>query len=1013
MATYYLNSLPVGSYYLFASYAGVGSYGLSTSTPGVPVTVTAAANIVQLTNAPIALPYTMTTIAGGSTVTNANTTCTGTTDKYGDGCQATAIAFTSGDDMRAVTADPFGNVYLSDISATRVRRIAPNGVITTFAGGGSTCTPPASTSALGSGCTPTAAALSKPRGVGSDAAGNIFIADYSSDKVFEVKAADGLMYLVAGTGTATSTGDGGLATSATINTPRSAWGDSIGNIYIAETGNNAIRVVDTAGNIHTFAGVGGTSKVPTGDGGPATAANFYNPQGVFVDPNLNVYVTDSAGKIRVVCATCGTGSPLDSLLQAVGATTTLNSATNGYIYTIAGNGSAAAYTGTYPILATSVSMAPQKLSMDNSENLYISDSNGFVWFLDFHTGYIRAIAANGTVCGSKTDSYGDGCPATQASFGSNSGNGLGAGVDTQGNLYISDSTNGLIRKVITGLASPSTAVNATTTLPVQIHFVAGDTIASSNGLAYTSSDWTLGTPVCTTNATADNTTDCLLASSFTPKISGLRSTPLSVNSSAGNKANLTITGNGLGITITSFLPAAPVFGQSVTVSATVTGSTSLEPAGAVAFYLDGSSTAAATGTLNGSGVATGLLAGLSAGLHSVTATYTSSNGYPTASTSVSSSFTVGNANPTLAWATPAAITYGTALSGTQLNATATGVTGATLPGVFTYSPLSGVVLTAGTQTLSVSFAPTDTTNYTTPATATVKLQVNKALPTITLVSSLNPFLIQNPVTYTATVSSSAGLPTGTVAFSDGGTVITACASVSVTTATGLASCAVTYTATGTHSITAVYSGDTNFLVAGPSNTVSEAAIDINLGTASSSSETILPGGAATYSFPIAPSSGTTFPSPVTFTVTSSPALPSGTTMTLTPAAWVYASNNPWSWTLPASTSLTGNTVLTIQLPQTTSSTQPAGGNLVSRLAPFSLALLLLPFAGKLRKSGKRLGRMLAIILLAGAGAATLAGLSGCGSNTGFFAQAPQSYTVTVTVGYGSLSHTSTVTLTVE
>jgi hypothetical protein len=286
-----------------------------------------------------------------------------------------------------------------------------------------------------------------------------------------------------------------------------------------------------------------------------------------------------------------------------------------------------------------------------------------------------------------------------------------------------------------------------------------------------------------------------------------------------------------------------------------------------------------------------------------------------------------------------------------------------------------------------------------------------------LASSLNPILIQNPVTYTATVSSAAGLPTGTVAFSDGGTVITACASVTVTTATGLANCAVTYTVTGTHNITAVYSGDTNFLPAGPSNTVSEAAIDINLGTAVSgtgtSSETILPGGAATYSFPIAPSSGATFPLPVTFTVSSSPALPSGTTMTLAPSAWAYTSNNPWSWTLPANTALTGNTVLTIQLPQTTSSAQPAGGNLASRLAPFSLALLLLPFASGLRKSGKRMGRLLAIILLAGAGAATLAGLSGCGSNSGFFAQQQQSYTVNVTVSYGSLSHISTVTLTVE
>jgi sugar lactone lactonase YvrE len=1261
-----------------------------------------------------------------------------------------------------------------------VRRITPNGVITTFAGGGSTCTPPATTSANGTGCTPTLASLSKPRGVGSDAAGNVFIADYTSDKVFEVRASDGLMYLVAGSGTASSTGDGGPATSATVNTPRSAWGDSVGNIYIAETGGYRIRVVDTMGNIHTFAGTG--TNTSSGDGAAATAATISNPQGIFVDPNLNVYVADSSGRIRVICVTCGTSSPLDNLLQTLGKTTTLNSAVNGYIYTIAGNGSAATYTGTYPILSTSVSFAPQKLSMDNSGNLYISDSNGFVWFMDFHTGYIRAIAANGTVCASKTDSLGDGCPATQASFGSNGGNGLGAGVDTQGNLYISDSTNGLIRKVITGLAFPSTAVNATTTQSVLIHalatsqaatlkqppgpspvtsatgewsfipyplYVYGDGTSdypmnlsftpkvpglrsslfddvsegnmayldvtgvgsgagatldpatqtsfgtglsvaglatdsdgnvyvsdsnSKNVLEYSSSfgNLTQGTsaasttlatltapgavavdprgyvyaadtstglitqitpagvvstlpftftapaglavdalnnlyvsdssaqavyqinpitgvmrnlnlgalvtpkgltidpsgnllvadpgvpaiyrfnPIGTrttvsTSAVAPSavltdaagnlliadtaailavpasshsssftvailapsalaidsagnlytgsgggvlelirtqgyaqfasssapsqafkmlesgnlalsptslgqtdTTDygliatastdctvsaglptalaiggvCALTASYTPTTVATTTDTVTVNGalnaalSTPASVQLTLTGPATmptsGITITSISPAAPVYGQTVTVNATVTGTT-LEPTGTVVFTMD--STTTSSEPVNSSGVASVSMSGLSVGVHSVTATYTSSNGYPTATTSIPSSFTVNKANPTLAWATPAAITYGTALSGTQLNAVATGVTGASLPGVFTYSPLSGVVLTGGSQTLFVSFAPTDTTDYTTPATTTVQLQVNKVASAITLVSSLNPILLQNPVTYTATVSSSAGKPTGTVTFQDGGVALTACTGVSVTTATGLASCAVTYTATGTHSITALYNGDTNFLSAGPSNTVSEAAIDIILGTlGTGSSETILPGGTATYSFPIAPSSGTTFPSPVTFTVSSSPALPSGTTMTLTPPAWVFTSNTPWSWTLPSNTALTSNTVLSVQIPQTIAAAQPVGGtggNLASHLAPFSLAILLLPFAARLRKSGKRLGKMLAVVLLAGAGMAAIAGMSGCGSNSGFFAQPQRSYTMTVTVASGSLSHTSTITLTVE
>jgi hypothetical protein len=115
-------------------------------------------------------------------------------------------------------------------------------------------------------------------------------------------------------------------------------------------------------------------------------------------------------------------------------------------------------------------------------------------------------------------------------------------------------------------------------------------------------------------------------------------------------------------------------------------------------------------------------------------------------------------------------------------------------------------------------------------------------------------------------------------------------------------------------------------------------------------------------------------------------------------------------------------VLSIQVPRTIATAQPSGGtggNPATRqdlfkLAPFSLALLLLPFAGRLRKSGKRLGRLLTVLLLLGAGMAAMAGLSGCGSNNGFFAQSQQNYNVTVTVTSGSLSHnTTSVTLIVE
>jgi predicted PurR-regulated permease PerM len=99
--------------------------------------------------------------------------------------------------------------------------------------------------------------------------------------------------------------------------------------------------------------------------------------------------------------------------------------------------------------------------------------------------------------------------------------------------------------------------------------------------------------------------------------------------------------------------------------------------------------------------------------------------------------------------------------------------------------------------------------------------------------------------------------------------------------------------------------------------------------------------------------------------------------------------------------------------QLASNGQSSSEGRVAGLAPFALAFLLLPFARRLRRTGKRLGRMISILLLLAAGAATLAGISGCGPLYGFFGQ-QQTYTVKMTGTEGSnLSHTSNVTLTVE
>jgi hypothetical protein len=117
---------------------------------------------------------------------------------------------------------------------------------------------------------------------------------------------------------------------------------------------------------------------------------------------------------------------------------------------------------------------------------------------------------------------------------------------------------------------------------------------------------------------------------------------------------------------------------------------------------------------------------LAVGSHTLSVTFTPTNAgnYTPSTATASVTLTVNKATPAITWATPAAITYGTALSATQLDASST------VAGSFAYSPVAGTVLTAGSHTLSATFAPTNTTDYTT-ATATVTLTVNKATPTIT------------------------------------------------------------------------------------------------------------------------------------------------------------------------------------------------------------------------------------------------------------------------------------------
>jgi hypothetical protein len=172
-------------------------------------------------------------------------------------------------------------------------------------------------------------------------------------------------------------------------------------------------------------------------------------------------------------------------------------------------------------------------------------------------------------------------------------------------------------------------------------------------------------------------------------------------------------------------------------------------------------------------------------------------------------------------------------------------------------------------------------------------------------------------------------------------------------------------------------------------------------------QTVEPGGTAVYTINIAPTAGTTFPVSTLLTVTG---LPAGATAALpTPTTWAQLTST--SWHLPANTPLSAVT-LSFQLPSQTARLHDRAPT-DRRLPPILWGVLLLPFIARLRRAGMQLRRNAAWLILLILGAASLAGLSGCVSANGFFGQPQQTYTVTITVTTGAVSHSANVTLNVE
>ena len=186
-------------------------------------------------------------------------------------------------DAAGVAADCAGTVYIADTGDSIVRKVTPDGIITTVAGFG-----PYGYS--GDGGPARAAQLSYPYGLALDSTGNLYIMDTGNDRVRKV-ALDGTISTVAGNGTDGFGGNGGPASGAQFHYPIGIALDAGGNLYIADSGNNRIRKIARDGTVSTVAGNGTAGY--SGDNGPATSAELAAPRGVAVDAAGNLYIADS------------------------------------------------------------------------------------------------------------------------------------------------------------------------------------------------------------------------------------------------------------------------------------------------------------------------------------------------------------------------------------------------------------------------------------------------------------------------------------------------------------------------------------------------------------------------------------------------------------------------------------------------------------------------------------------------------------------------------------------------
>ena len=938
----------------------------------------------------------------------------GTQGYSGDGGPATSASLYY---PRSVAVDGAGNLYILDSSQTdnaigNIRRVDTNGNITTIAGGGLF-----NYGYNGDNIPASLAQLNSPLKILIDGAGNIYIVDYANQRIRKIDTS-GIITTVAGNGTLGYSGDGHQATSAELGYPESLAMDIAGDLFIADTNNGVVRKVDTNGIITTFAGNG--TFTSSGDGGPAINAGMLPESGnLWLGQGDRVRKIDTSG---IITATVGNGIITDAPDGTV--------ATQGGVNT------------------------PEDLAFDDLGNLYIADtvSNKITKIdivdppsLSFPNTNVGSSSAaqdvtvenrgNATLTFSHTIPYGDFTlqgPHTTCIPGEQvltvdatcifgiqfapltSGPQSGTVVMTDNAFYGQPATQTILTSG-TGIGGPAvpTVTTAAASAITQTTATGGGNVTASGGATV------IGRGVCwstSANPTTSNTCDDSGSGtgSFTASMTGLAlNTMYHVRAYAINSigtaygSDLTFTTLSAATPTINWTPATPItYGATLgsgDFAATATySSTNIGADGTFTYYV---------GSVGGTVATSGTV--LQGGAQTLCVQWTPASSYSSQYTAASECLpiTVNAASTAISWTPATPIISPARLGSGQFNASVSaGSTNVAEYGSFVYyvGPVGGTVansstvLPVGNDQLCVQWTPSSfySADYSSSQACATVIVISTQPTATTLASNANPVFLLNSVTFTATVTPTSGsiVPTGSVTFYDGSTAIgTGTLSASGSGASAIAKLTTTSLATGSHAITASYLGDSNNQ-ASTTTTLTELVEDFSVTANSPTTATIEPGLAATFTFMVSPvSPATTFPAAITLTVSG---LPKGATATFSPTSIASGAG---------STTVT----LTVITPITTLShnQSPVQG---ARWPLVAVALLLLPLAGRFRRTGRRLSRMLSLMLLVAAGLTAAGALNGCGGvSTGYFGQAPATSSITVTGTSGSLNHTASVSLTVE